>query len=123
MTRVLIIDDNQMLTSLYRAALAAAGFHVEVAHDGASGLQIAQQRPPDVVLLDLMLPNMSGFEVLSTLRTDPVLARTPVIVLSNAYTAERTAEVLNLGATQMLTKVNSSPKVVLDAVRQAVQRT
>lgn len=121
MKRILIVDDNQMLANMYRGALASAGFQVEVAHDGEAGLRAAQQVPPDVVLLDLMMPRMTGLQMLNAIREDPALARTAVIILSNSYTPERTADAWNGGGTQVLVEASSSPKQVLEAVRTAMQ--
>lgn len=120
MKRILIVDDNQMLANLYRGSLTAAGFVVEVAHDGESGLTAARKTPPDVVLLDMMMPRMDGLEVLTTLRGDPALGAVPVIVFSNAYTSDRMAQLWQAGATQVLVKANSTPKVILEAVRTAL---
>jgi DNA-binding response OmpR family regulator len=120
MRRILIIDDNQTLAGLYRVKFAAAGFTVDMAHDGPTGLEAARRAPPDVVLLDLMLPNMNGVEVLTAVRADPALSAIPVIVMSNSYTPERTELLWKAGATQVLTKANSGPNVLLDAIRAAL---
>jgi DNA-binding response OmpR family regulator len=120
MKRLLIVDDNQMLTNMYRTTFAAAGFAVDVAHDGESGVAAARKTRPDLVLLDLMMPKMNGVEVLTALRADPDLAAVPVIVISNAYTPERTEQLWKAGATQVLTKASSSPNVLLEAIRAAL---
>jgi DNA-binding response OmpR family regulator len=117
MKRILIVDDNQTLANLHRGTLASAGFAVEVAPDGESGLAAAKRARPDVVLLDLMMPKMGGLDVLTALRADPDLAAVPVLVMSNAYTAERTEQLWKAGATQVLTKASSGPNVLLDKIR------
>ena len=121
MTRVLIIEDNQMLANAYRATLVQAGFKVEVAADGLAGISTALSAPPNVILLDLMLPKTSGLEVLRRLRSDDRLEQVPVLVLSNAYTPERMQEVWDAGATHVLTKANSTPKQILEAVRTSLR--
>ena len=120
MKRILIIDDNQMVVNLYRSAFASAGFGVEFANDGESGIAAAKRTPPDVVLLDLMMPKMSGVDVLKALRQDPILSDVPVIVISNAYTPERMDQLWKAGATQILTKASTRPSVLVDAVRTAL---
>ena len=120
MKRILIVDDNQMLVKLYRSTFASAGFAVDVAFDGAAGLAAARQSPPDLLLLDLMLPKLGGVEVLTAIRKNPALAAIPVIVVSNAYTPERTQQLWQAGATQVLTKANSGPNVLLEAIRAAL---
>lgn len=120
MKRILIVDDNQTLANVYRGKLTSAGYAVEVAHDGESGIAAARKTPPDLVLLDLMMPKMSGAEVLAALRADERLSAVPVFVLSNSYTAARTEELWKAGATQVLTKASSSPNSLLDAIRSAL---
>ena len=120
MKRILIIDDNQLVVNLYRSAFASAGFAVEFANDGESGVAAARRTPPDVVLLDLMMPKMSGVDVLKALREDAALSAVPVIVISNAYTPERTEQLWKAGASQILTKASTRPSVLVDAVRAAL---
>jgi adenylate cyclase len=121
MRHILIIEDNQLLANTYRAAFTQAGFKVDVAADGDAGLAAALAAPPEIILLDLMLPKVSGLEVLRRLRADSRLARVPVLVLSNAYTAERMQELWSAGATQVLLKANSTPKRLLESVRQSLE--
>ena len=116
MKRVLIIDDNQMLANLYRSALEAGGFAVEIAADGEAGLSHAQVTAPDVILLDLMLPKKNGLEVLHAIRADARLSGVPVLLFSNAYTPARMKELSEAGATQMLVKANTKPKQIVEAV-------
>lgn len=120
MKRVLIVDDNAMLANLYRSTFVAAGYAVDVANDGQAALSAAARQQPDVILLDVMLPGMSGVDVLAALRREPALAAVPVLVISNAYTPERTEQLWHAGATQLLVKANSTPNAMVDAVRAAI---
>lgn len=120
MKRILIVDDNRMLANLYRSSLTAAGFSVETADDGEAGLAAARRTPPDLVLLDMMMPRMNGLEVLTALRGDPALSAVPVIVCSNSCTPDRMEKLWDAGATQVLAKASSTPRVILDAVRTAL---
>src|SRR5437870_5488598 len=120
MKRILIVEDNRMLSNLYRSTIAMAGFDVEVAADGPSGLAAIRKTRPDLVLLVLMLPGMDGLQVLPAVRAEPDLAAVPVIVLSNSYTSERMQELWEAGATQVLVKASTSPKMVLDVVRNGL---
>lgn len=120
MRRILIIEDNQLLANTLRAAFAQAGFNVDVAGDGHAGIAAALATPPEIILLDLMLPKLSGLEVLRRLRSDIRLALVPVFVLSNSYTPQRMQELWDAGATQVLLKANSTPKRLLESVRQSL---
>lgn len=82
MARILIIEDEQDLAGLVEYNLRAAGFETETAGSGASGLARARAQPPDLVLLDLMLPDLAGSEVLRLLKSEPELRRSGVIIVS-----------------------------------------
>lgn len=79
---ILIIDDMTIFREPVAACLRLAGFETECAVDGADGLAKARQRQPDLILLDMAMPNMDGLTFLRTLRADPQLADTPVIALT-----------------------------------------
>jgi len=72
------------------------------------------------LMLDLMMPRMGGLEMLTAVRADPGLAAVPVIVLSNSFTAERTEQLWQAGVSQVLVTANSTPNVVLDAIRTQI---
>lgn len=80
--RVLVIEDEAHIARLLQFVLTRNGFKVDVAHTGAGGLQSAESRQPDAVLLDLNLPDMPGAEVLAALRKDPKTCEAAVIILS-----------------------------------------
>lgn len=120
MKKVLIIEDDQLVTNIYRNKLAVEGFQVETAPDGESGLNAARSFRPSVVMLDLMLPRMTGVEVLKKLRSEPELASLPVIVFSNTYRANLVQEAWKAGATKCLLKANCTPRQVVEAVRNSL---
>ena len=80
--KVLCIDDDRLLLGLFRDTLESNGFEPLTASDGPSGIEMARQERPDVILLDVMMPKMSGFEVCRRLRADPGLAATPIIIMT-----------------------------------------
>jgi CheY-like chemotaxis protein len=118
MNRVLLIDDNITITRLYGAALRNAGHHVEIAHDGRTGLTAVTTFKPDLVILDLAMPNGNGVDVLAAIRADPDAAATPVIVFSNTFTNERLEKLWKAGVSQVLSKASSTPKQVVAAVKE-----
>jgi len=83
MTRVLLVDDNPVVVAVYRSGPSMAGFTVDTATDGAAALAKAAATTPDLIVLDLMLPVVDGFEVLRRVRADAALMHVPVIVFSN----------------------------------------
>jgi CheY-like chemotaxis protein/anti-sigma regulatory factor (Ser/Thr protein kinase) len=80
--RVVVIDDNESSCSLVRAVLEPEGYQVRCASGGEEGLQLVRDTRPDVVLLDLLMPHMDGFEVIDRVRADPATADVPIVVLS-----------------------------------------
>jgi two-component system alkaline phosphatase synthesis response regulator PhoP len=82
MTKILVIEDDQNIQKLARANLAASGYKVLVADNGEDGVKLTRKERPDLVLLDLMLPGMSGWDVLMRIRTDRKLRGMPVIIMT-----------------------------------------
>jgi CheY-like chemotaxis protein len=124
MKTVLIIDDNPVITSIYRGKLAAEGLHTEVAVNGEDGLMMVDSCKPDVVLLDLMLPKVNGMDVLRRLRARAGCETLPVVVFSNSYSSEIMQQAWGFGATDVLHKSNTTPRnVVLALIRAIATRT
>jgi DNA-binding response OmpR family regulator len=80
--RILCIDDDRLLLGLVKDAIEAHGYEALTAYDGPSGLALAKEQCPDLILVDVMMPKMSGFEVCQRLRADPKLKRTPIIIMT-----------------------------------------
>ena len=120
MARVLLVDDNPVVVAVYRSGLSMAGFTVDTASDGKAALEHAAATTPDVIVLDLMLPVIDGFEVLRRVRADPGLKDVPVLVFSNSYTTARTEELWAAGATQVLAKATMTPKKLADILQAVV---
>jgi DNA-binding response OmpR family regulator len=89
---------------MIRDTLRKEGFRALVAHDGRKGLEVIAARRPDLVILDIMMPEMGGFEVLEALRRDPVLARIPVLVLTARGDEAHVQRGLDLGARRYMSK-------------------
>ena len=88
MKKILVVEDNQVVASVYRTKLQAEGFQVEVASDGEAGLEMINRHKPDLVLLDLMLPKLSGVEILKEIRAQPEFQALHVIVFSSSYVSD-----------------------------------
>jgi len=120
MKKVLIIEDDLIVANVYRNKLAVEGYQSESAPDGEVGLKVMRTFKPDVVVLDLMLPKMSGVEVIKQIRNEVEFSKLPVIVFSNTYLTNMIQEAWKAGATKCLSKANCSPKEVLDVVRHTI---
>jgi DNA-binding response OmpR family regulator/HPt (histidine-containing phosphotransfer) domain-containing protein len=120
MKKILIIEDDQIVANIYRNKLSVDGFKVEAVYDGEAGLVAMKEFRPDVVLLDLMLPKITGLEVMKQVRAEPDFSATPIIVFSNTYLTNMVQEAWKAGATKCLSKANCTPKHVIDAVCSAL---
>lgn len=117
MKKILIVEDDQIVANIYRNKFAVDGFQVEVALDGATGLELVRSFQPDAVILDLVLPKMTGVELMKCIRAEPNMQNLPVIVFSNTYLSNMIQEAWKAGATKCLSKANCTPKQVIDVVR------
>ena len=106
---ILLIEDDVAIANMYRFQLASDGFRVIQAFDGVQGLNAVFERRPDLVLLDVRLPGMEGFAVLERIRSEPALAATPVVILSNFSEPAMLEHGLALGAIDYLVKSRISP--------------
>jgi DNA-binding response OmpR family regulator len=119
--KILIIEDDQLVANIYRNKFAVEGFEAETAPNGEVGLELVQSFRPDAILLDLVLPNMSGLDVIRTIRTRLDSEKTPIIVFSNTYLSQMVQDAWKAGATKCLSKSSSTPRIVIDAVRSAIK--
>jgi two-component system, cell cycle response regulator len=109
--RVLLIDDNPYALQTVQSALVGTGYDVDTATNGAEGLEKAAAAPPDVVLLDLVMPGMSGIEVLRQLRANPVLAEVSIVVVTSLDDRATRLEALGAGADEFLGKPINVPEL------------
>ena len=103
-TRILIIDDDVGFRDLLRLHLSAAGYQVQLADDGVTGGRALLAQTPDLIVSDLNMPFLDGFELLSLLRSDPETAKIPVILLSGRSDGDTMAKAVELGAADFLIK-------------------
>ncbi len=101
---VLVVDDEEAVTTLFARILAREGYAVDIAHDGPSALIAVANHPPDVVLLDVMIPGLDGFEVCRRLKRDPQTRLTPVVLVTALSAREQRIEGLEAGADDFLGK-------------------
>src|SRR5262252_7484807 len=122
MKRVFIIEDDRDIVELVRYNLANEGFQVTAAHDGAIGLATLKKTPPDLLLLDLMLPKLSGLEICREIRRDEGLNRLPILMLTaRGEEADRVVG-LEMGADDYVTKP-FSPRELIARVKALLRRT
>ncbi len=114
---VLVVEDDKFLRELLVRKLASAGFDVQNAIEGTAAFAILEKRKPSIILLDLILPEMDGFEILTRIKADPKNADIPVIILSNLGQKEDTDKALKLGAIDFMVKANFTLDEIVTKVR------
>jgi CheY-like chemotaxis protein len=117
--RVLLAEDDRFLRRAAEARLRQHGLEVLTAADGEEALRLARAEPLDLILLDVIMPKLQGFEVLKALKQDEATARIPVIVLSNLSQERDVAQAMALGAVAFLVKAHLSLQDLVDRVDAA----
>jgi len=115
-SNVLIIEDEKFLYNLLEQKFQSAGINVDGAIDGETALKKIAEHAPDLILLDLLLPGIDGFEVLKRLKQDERFKHIPVIVISNLGETRDIDSVIKLGASEYIIKAESSPQEITDIV-------
>ncbi|OGZ04965.1 MAG: hypothetical protein A2845_04325 [Candidatus Lloydbacteria bacterium RIFCSPHIGHO2_01_FULL_49_22] len=118
--KVLVIEDDKFLRDLALQKIAKEGFNVVAAVDGEQGVEFAEKEIPDIILLDILLPGIDGFEVLSRVRANPALAQTKVSMLSNFGQREDIEKALKGGADQFMVKANYTLDEIVAEVKKMV---
>ena len=120
--KIIIVEDQPDVADLLEEMLGIDGYHVTKIHSSTGALSVIQAEQPDVVLLDIMMPDISGLEVLRFMRREPDLQRTPVVIVSARTLPEDIRTGLDAGATAYLTKpvdVNKLRETVARVIRAA----
>lgn len=119
MAKILIVDDDQLMVKMYQGKFEDDGYDVAVAIDGAIGFDKALQFMPDLILLDILMPNVNGLEMLKKLKEDEETKKIPVILLTNVGGGDEDVERgLSLGAVAYLVKAHYDPKDVVKKVKE-----
>ncbi len=115
--KILIIEDDKFLRKLICLKLTHEGYEISEAIDGEQGIKSVEKEKPDLVLLDLILPGIDGFEVLAKMKTNPILSKIPVIIFSNLGQKEDIEKGLKMGANDYLIKAHFTPDEIIAKIR------
>jgi len=119
--KILLVEDDKSIRDLYEIKLNKSGFTVVTAENGGIGWDLAQKELPDIILLDVMMPVMNGFEVLKKLRNNKDTKEIPVIILSNYGEVDQMTQGFLVGATDYLIKAEHTPSDVVDIVNETLK--
>lgn len=119
--KILIIEDDKFLRELISKKLTKEGFEILEAMDGEEGLRKAKEEKPNLVLLDLILPGIDGFEVLARIKEDTKVSNIPIIILSNLGQRDDIERGMKLGAVDYLIKAHFTPSEIIEKVKTVLK--
>jgi len=121
MKKILLLEDDPFLVEIYSAKLKEAGFSVRVAIDGDEGLKKMRESLPDILLLDIVLPSLNGWEILRDIKKDSKLNSVKVVILSNLGEKDEVEKGLKLGAMKYLVKAHFTPSEVVEEIKKILK--
>lgn len=122
MTKIAIIEDDPVINQMYRMKFEADGFEVELADNGKRGVALVEKFQPDMILLDLQMPEMGGAEALEVIRGHDWGKQVPVIILTNLGEEESPKHLRSLGIDSYIVKADLTPRQVVSRVKEALER-
>ncbi len=114
---ILLIEDDQFLLNIMSAKLERESFRLTIAKNGKDALAEIQTSNPDLILLDITLPDINGFELLAKIKATPATSSTPVIILSNLGGPESIKQGMDMGANDYLVKVHYTPQEIIEKIK------
>lgn len=121
MSKIAIIEDDPVINQMYRMKFEADGFEVEVATNGKSGVALVEKMRPDIVLLDMQMPEMNGTEALGEIRKHEWGKNLTVLVLTNLGEEEAPKGLKSLGIHSYIVKADLTPRQVVERVKEALK--
>lgn len=122
MSKLLLVEDDELIVRLYEKLFKLEGFDIATANNGQAGLDHLKNDKPDVILLDVMMPEMNGLEMLSKLKEDENTKGIPVVVLTNVADVSIANEAISRGAVLSLVKSETEPEDVVASVKGVLER-
>lgn len=120
MKKILIVEDEDIIIELLEKKLTQEGYEISIAHNGEEGLKMVKEIKPDIVLLDIVMPKKSGYEVMEEMNKDPELNKIPIIIISNSGQPVELDKAKELGAKDWLIKTEFDPNEVAEKVRKQI---
>lgn len=117
MAIILIVEDEPFLAEMYRDKFIKSGFEILLTNSAEDGLKVAKEYKPDLILLDILLPNENGTSLLAWMREEMSIAHVPVLVFSNYDDEEMRNKALDLGAKDYLIKTNHTPGEIISRIK------
>ena len=116
----MLVEDDPFIADIYQEKLNREGLELKVVNDGKNAVTVIKQDKPDILLLDIVLPGIGGWQILRELKKDGLLKKMKVIVLSNLGQQEEVAKGLEMGAARYLIKAQFTPAEVVDEIKKII---
>jgi len=120
--KILLIEDDPFLLSMYSTKFELEGFNIVTADNGEKGLEMAKEEKPNIILLDILMPKMNGFEVLAGLKSNQETREIPVILLTNLNQKDEVERGMALGADDYLIKAHFMPSEVVGKIQKIIEK-
>jgi len=121
MIKILLVEDDPLLARMYSKIFTMHGFEYVEAVDGQSGIDAAKKYKPDIILLDIMMPQMNGIEALEVLKKDPTFKKTPIVMMTNVEDEATEKLAMELGAAGYLVKSRNDPDETIAYVNKILK--
>jgi len=118
--KILMVEDEEIMIDLLQRKIAQEGYEIKVARNGEEGLAVMKEEKPDLVLLDIIMPKMGGFEVMEKMQGDKDLKKIPVIVISNSGQPVEIDRAQKMGAKDWLIKTEFDPQEVIEKIKKQI---
>lgn len=120
--KILLVEDDSFLLGMYATKFEMEDFKVVMAEDGEKAVRLAAKEMPDIILLDIILPKVNGFEVLRQIKDNRMTATIPVILLTNLSQKDEIEQGLKMGAEDYLIKAHFMPSEVVDKIKKVLTK-
>ena len=121
--KILIIEDEEIISNLLARKLSQVGYEVRVAFNGKEGMEMLCQEKPDLILIDIVMPQKDGFETIAEIKSDQTLKDIPIIIVSNSGQPVELDKARELGVNDWLIKTDFDPQEVIQKVNKALAKT
>jgi DNA-binding response OmpR family regulator len=118
--KILIIEDDRYISKMYQLKLSLEGYDVQVAENGKQGVDKVKEMMPDIILLDILMPELDGFEVLKIVKGDDATKDIPVLIMSNLGQEDHIEKGMQMGAIGYIVKSQFTPSKVVDKIKETL---
>lgn len=118
--KILIIEDDRYISKMYQLKLSLEGYSVEVAENGRQGVDKVKEFVPDVILCDILMPELDGFEVIKIVKSEEATKNIPILIMSNLGQEDHIQKGMQLGAVGYIVKSQYTPSKVVDTIKQVL---